>query len=75
LTLVVLIMIPLLMIVGGARSLIISKKASRGQSADAKAANVVEQTIGLIRTVCCTDVASHRIVHTDQVSTKVWRLD
>ncbi|XP_030460441.1 ABC transporter B family member 11-like [Syzygium oleosum] len=51
LTLVMLTMIPLLVTAGGVMSLIISKKASRGQSAYANAANVVEQTIGSIRTV------------------------
>ncbi|KAF7852170.1 hypothetical protein BT93_L0559 [Corymbia citriodora subsp. variegata] len=51
LTLVMLITIPLLVIAGGAMSPIISEEAFRGQSAYAKAANVVEQTIGLIRTV------------------------
>ncbi|KAI6669203.1 hypothetical protein NL676_004088 [Syzygium grande] len=51
LTLVMLTMIPLLVIAGGVRSLIISKEASRGQSAYAKAANVVERTIGSIRMV------------------------
>ncbi|XP_059438553.1 ABC transporter B family member 21-like [Corylus avellana] len=43
--------IPLLVIAGAMVSLIISKMASRGQSAYAKAANVVEQTIGAIKTV------------------------
>ncbi|KAJ7977740.1 ABC transporter B family protein [Quillaja saponaria] len=43
--------IPLLVISGGAMAFIISKMASRGQSAYAKAANIVEQTIGSIRTV------------------------
>lgn len=52
LTLVLLTSIPLLVISGGAMALIISKMASRGQNAYAKAANVVEQTIGSIRTVC-----------------------
>ncbi|KAL3754342.1 hypothetical protein ACJRO7_001557 [Eucalyptus globulus] len=51
LTLIMLTMIPLLVIAGGVTSLIISKMASRGQSAYAKAANVVEQTIGSIRMV------------------------
>lgn len=51
LTLVMLTMIPLLVTAGGIMSLILSKAASRGQSAYAKAANVVEQTIGSIRTV------------------------
>jgi len=57
LTLIMLTMIPLLVIAGGVTSLIISKMASRGQSAYAKAANVVEQTIGSIRMVCCINVA------------------
>ena len=52
LTLVMLSSIPLLVISGGVMSLIISKMASRGQNAYAKAAVVVEQTIGSIRTVC-----------------------
>jgi ATP-binding cassette subfamily B (MDR/TAP) protein 1 len=43
--------IPLLVIAGAMMALIISKMASRGQSAYAKAANVVEQTIGGIKTV------------------------
>ncbi|KAF8042952.1 hypothetical protein BT93_A1323 [Corymbia citriodora subsp. variegata] len=51
LTLILLIMIPLLVTAGGIVSLVVSKMASRGQSAYAKAANVVEQTIGSIRTV------------------------
>ncbi|XP_031393227.1 ABC transporter B family member 4-like isoform X2 [Punica granatum] len=51
LTLVMITSIPLLVIAGGTMSMIISKMTSRGQSAYAKAANVVEQTIGSIRTV------------------------
>ncbi|KDP28335.1 hypothetical protein JCGZ_14106 [Jatropha curcas] len=51
LTLVLLSSIPLLVIAGGAMSITISKMASRGQTAYAKAATVVEQTIGSIRTV------------------------
>lgn len=51
LTLVMLTSIPPLVISGGMMSLLISKMASRGQTAYAKAANVVEQTIGSIRTV------------------------
>ncbi|KAE8703555.1 ABC transporter B family member 12 [Hibiscus syriacus] len=43
--------IPLLVISGGTMAVIISKMASRGQSAYAKAATVVEQTIHSIRTV------------------------
>ncbi|KAF8008240.1 hypothetical protein BT93_K2037 [Corymbia citriodora subsp. variegata] len=51
LTLVLLSSIPPIVVSGGLMSLIIAKMASRGQSAYAKAANVVEQTIGSIRTV------------------------
>ncbi|XP_048127331.1 ABC transporter B family member 11-like isoform X3 [Rhodamnia argentea] len=51
LALIMLTMIPLLVIAGGVTSLIISKMASQGQTAYAKAANVVEQTIGSMRTV------------------------
>ncbi|KAK3404265.1 hypothetical protein EUGRSUZ_K00570 [Eucalyptus grandis] len=51
LTLVMISSIPALVVSGALMSLIIGKMASRGQSAYAKAANVVEQTIGSIRTV------------------------
>ncbi|OMO82289.1 hypothetical protein COLO4_23136 [Corchorus olitorius] len=51
LTLVMLTSIPLLVISGGVMAILISKMASRGQAAYAKAAVVVEQTIGSIRTV------------------------
>ncbi|XVF21986.1 hypothetical protein REPUB_Repub12eG0135800 [Reevesia pubescens] len=51
LTLVMLSSIPLLVMSGAVMAILISKMASRGQSAYAKAAIVVEQTIGSIRTV------------------------
>ncbi|KAJ8748691.1 hypothetical protein K2173_008136 [Erythroxylum novogranatense] len=51
LTLVMLASIPLLVISGGAMSIVIARMASRGQNAYSQAANVVEQTIGSIRTV------------------------
>lgn len=51
LTLVMLSSIPLLVISGGVMSVVLSKVASRSQNAYAKAAIVVEQTIGSIRTV------------------------
>ncbi|KAL4377849.1 hypothetical protein GQ457_02G001840 [Hibiscus cannabinus] len=51
LTLVMLSAIPLVVISGGIMTMIITKMASRGQSAYAKAATVVDQTIGSIRTV------------------------
>lgn len=52
LTLVLLSVIPLLVISGGVMSMVISKMASSSRNAYAKAATVVEQTIGSIRTVC-----------------------
>ncbi|XP_051118930.1 ABC transporter B family member 11-like [Andrographis paniculata] len=51
LTLVMLSSIPLMVISGAIMSHVLSKMASRGQNAYAKAAIVVEQTIGSIRTV------------------------
>ncbi|KAH9625819.1 hypothetical protein KSS87_020473 [Heliosperma pusillum] len=51
LTLVMLSSIPLLAASGAAMTIIVSRMASRGQTAYAKAAIVVEQTIGSIRTV------------------------
>ncbi|KAJ0695924.1 putative ABC-type xenobiotic transporter [Helianthus annuus] len=51
LTLVLLISIPIMVISGGVMSARISKMASQGQSTYAKAANVVDQTLGSIRTV------------------------
>lgn len=51
LTLVMMTTIPLIIIAGASMALSISKMASRGQTAYAKAANVVEQTMGSIKTV------------------------
>ncbi|KAG7547087.1 ABC transporter type 1 transmembrane domain [Arabidopsis suecica] len=51
LTLVLCSCIPLIVIAGAAMSLIMSKMAGRGQVAYAEAGNVVEQTVGAIRTV------------------------
>ncbi|XP_058077338.1 ABC transporter B family member 11-like [Magnolia sinica] len=51
LTIVMLSAIPLLVISGALVSIIITKMASRGQTAYSEAAVVVEQTIGSIRTV------------------------
>ncbi|KAJ6808791.1 ABC transporter B family member 11-like isoform X1 [Iris pallida] len=51
LTLVMLSVIPPLVFAGAAMSTVIAKLASRGQTAYAEAAVVVEQTIGSIRTV------------------------
>ena len=51
LTLVMLSSIPLLVMAGAGLAIIIARMASRGQTAYAKAATVVEQAIGSIRTV------------------------
>ncbi|KAL9235184.1 hypothetical protein vseg_009971 [Gypsophila vaccaria] len=51
LTLVMLSSMPLLVIAGSLMSLFLSRMAARGQTSYAKAAVVVEQTIGSIRTV------------------------
>ncbi|CAL9237236.1 unnamed protein product [Arabidopsis halleri] len=51
LALVMLSSIPLLVMAGALLAIVIAKTASRGQTAYAKAATVVEQTIGSIRTV------------------------
>ncbi|CAM8897209.1 unnamed protein product [Rhodiola kirilowii] len=51
LTLVMLSCIPPMVIAGGVMAMIISRMASQGQNAYAKAATTVEQTIGSIRTV------------------------
>lgn len=52
LTLVMLSGIPLMVAAGAFMFIIITKTSSRGQRAHANAANVVEQTISSIRTVC-----------------------
>ncbi|XP_048141166.1 ABC transporter B family member 9-like isoform X1 [Rhodamnia argentea] len=51
LALVLLTCIPLIVIAGGSMALIMSKMSSQGQVAYAAAGNVVEQTVGAIRTV------------------------
>ncbi|KAF8018912.1 hypothetical protein BT93_H3721 [Corymbia citriodora subsp. variegata] len=51
LALVLLSCIPLIVIAGGSMALIMSKTSSQGQIAYAAAGNVVEQTVGAIRTV------------------------
>lgn len=51
LSLVLLSCLPPLVIAGGAMGIIMTKMSSRGQLAYAEAGNVVEQTVGAIRTV------------------------
>lgn len=52
LTIVMLSSLPLLVLAGAAMSMVMARMASQGQNAYAKAATVVEQTIGSIRIVC-----------------------
>ncbi|CAI9785561.1 unnamed protein product [Fraxinus pennsylvanica] len=66
LTLVMLTSIPLLVISGGVMSIVLSKMASRGQNAYAKAAIVVEQTIGSIRTVASFTGEKHAVTNYDK---------
>lgn len=65
LTLVMLSSLPLLVISGGITSIVITKMTSRGQSAYAKAADVVEQTISSIRTVCYIFSKQHSFLSLD----------
>lgn len=51
LALVLMSCIPAIVIAGGAMAMFMSKMSSRGQAAYAEAGNVVEQTVGAIRTV------------------------
>ncbi|XP_002519757.2 ABC transporter B family member 9 [Ricinus communis] len=61
LSFVLLSCIPLLVIVGGFMAIVMSKMSSRGQVAYAKAGNVVEQTVGAIRTVASFTGEKHAI--------------
>ena len=72
-TLVMLSSIPLMVISGGVMSLLLSKMASRGQEAYAKAATLVEQTIGSIRTVSSllTIFCFHIIVFLNRIHTDI----
>ena len=51
LSLVLLSCLPAIILVGGVMSILLSRMTSRGQVAYAEAGNVVEQTVGAIRTV------------------------
>ncbi|KAF7130382.1 hypothetical protein RHSIM_Rhsim10G0047700 [Rhododendron simsii] len=66
LTLVLLSCIPLLVITGGAAAIITSKASSTAQNSYAKAANVVEQTIGSIRTVASFTGEKHAVIKYDK---------
>lgn len=68
LTLVMLASFPLLVASGALMSIVIAKTASRGQAAYANAANVIEQTINSIWTVC------HDLVGTIYIYMNPWGL-
>ncbi|KAG2697817.1 hypothetical protein I3760_07G123500 [Carya illinoinensis] len=72
LTLVMLSSIPLLVASGAVVSTIIAKMASKGQSAYAKAANVVEQTIGSIRTVASFTGEKQAIINYNKFLVKAY---
>ncbi|CAN1292868.1 ABC transporter B family member 21 [Linum perenne] len=61
LTLVMLTTIPLIIIIGSIISLMVARMTTRGQTAYAKAATVVEQTIGSIRIVASFTGEKHAI--------------
>lgn len=63
LTLVMLSSIPPLVISGGVMAVVVASMSSRGQEAYAKAAVVVEQTIGSIRTVCTSHELSLKLIN------------
>ncbi|KAJ8535600.1 hypothetical protein K7X08_023320 [Anisodus acutangulus] len=73
LTLVMLSVIPLLVISGGAMSIVLSRMASTGQDAYAKAAMVVEQTIGSIRTVASFTGEKQAVVNYNKSLIKAYK--
>ncbi|OVA13521.1 ABC transporter [Macleaya cordata] len=73
LTLVMLTSIPPLVMAGAAMSIVISKMASRGQAAYSQAGNVVEQTIGSIRTVASFTGEKQAISNYSKSITKAYK--
>ncbi|KAK7264795.1 hypothetical protein RJT34_32406 [Clitoria ternatea] len=73
LTVVMLSCIPLLVLSGAIMSLIISKASSKGQAAYSKAASVVEQTIGSIRTVASFTGEKQAIANYNQSLIKAYK--
>ena len=55
LTIVMMSTLPIIVVSVAVMVVIIGRMASKCQTAYAKAAHVVEQTIGSIRTVCCLE--------------------
>lgn len=72
LTLVMLSSIPLLVIFEGIKSVVLSKMASHGQEAYARAATLVEQTIGSIRTVASFTGERQAVVDYDKSLVKAY---
>ncbi|XP_057776687.1 ABC transporter B family member 11-like [Salvia miltiorrhiza] len=73
LTLVMLSSILLMVVSGGVTSLFLSKMASRGQEAYAKAATLVEQTIGGIRTVASFTGEKQAVADYDKSLVKAYK--
>lgn len=74
LTLVMLSSIPPLVLSGGLMSIVLSRMASSGQNAYAKAAVVVEQTIGSIRTVASFTGEKQAVSDYDKSLVKAYRV-
>ncbi|KAK2970216.1 hypothetical protein RJ640_021652 [Escallonia rubra] len=73
LSLVMLSAIPPLVVAGGAMSLIIARMASIGQNAYAKAATIVEQTIGSIRTVASFTGERQAVINYNKTLIKAYK--
>ncbi|KAH6826593.1 P-glycoprotein 11 [Perilla frutescens var. hirtella] len=73
LTLVMLSSIPLMVISGGSMALLLSKMASHSQDAYAKAATLVEQTIGSIRTVASFTGEKRAVADYDKSLVKAYK--
>ncbi|XP_057415709.1 ABC transporter B family member 11-like [Lotus japonicus] len=73
LTLVMLSIIPLIALSGATMSKVISKASSIGQAAYSTAANVVEQTLGSIRTVASFTGEKQAIAKYNQFLTKAYK--
>ncbi|WOG94642.1 hypothetical protein DCAR_0313938 [Daucus carota subsp. sativus] len=73
LTVVLMSSIPPIVMAGGMMSLVSSKMSTRGQDAYAKAATIVEQTIGSIRTVASFTGERQAVVNYNKSLTKAYK--
>ncbi|KAK3022689.1 hypothetical protein RJ639_047605 [Escallonia herrerae] len=73
LSLVMLSAIPPLVVAGGVMSIIIARMASIGQNAYAKAATIVEQTIGSIRTVASFTGERQAVINYNKTLIKAYK--